>query len=148
VGLFLRKKERDGEGMIKSNKSTEPNKSIESNKPTKSEMTEHELQNRIRIALSKHGLVFRINSGKFYQGQKIFIKGIGTVLKNPRIVMGAPAGFSDLLFVGQDKVVFIEVKTPNGITSPEQTKFIKIMKSKGIPAGIVRSEEEAIDLIK
>lgn len=110
-------------------------------------ITEHELQNRIRIALSKHGLVFRINSGKFYQGKKTFIKGIGQVIVNPRIVMGAPAGFSDLLFVGQGSVAFIEVKTSDGLVRPEQEKFIEIMRSKGIKAGIVRSESEAIELI-
>ena len=92
------------------------------------------IQNRIRVALSQYGVVFRQNSGVF------------TDPKGQRIRVGAP-GMSDLLYIGAPTVAWLEVKTAKGRPSAEQLKFIEAMKKEGCLAGIVRSPEEALRLI-
>ena len=98
-------------------------------------MTETDIQNNIRQALSAHGVVFRMQSGMFYTetGEKIRV--------------GIP-GMSDLLFVGNGFIAWIEVKTAKGRPSKEQLNFIERMKALGHRAGIARSVEEALWLIK
>lgn len=97
-------------------------------------MTETDIQNNIRQALSAHGVVFRMQSGMFYTetGEKIRV--------------GIP-GMSDLLFVGDGFIAWIEVKTAKGKPSKQQINFIERMKELGHRAGIARSVEEALWLI-
>lgn len=97
-------------------------------------MTETDIQNNIRQALSAHGVVFRMQSGMFYTetGEKIRV--------------GIP-GMSDLLFVGDGFIAWIEVKTAKGRPSKQQLNFIERMKQLGHRAGIARSAEEALWLI-
>lgn len=112
-------------------------------------MTESSIQSSIRMALSPYGCVFRTNSGEFWQGQRVYSKEFKQeVLINLTKVMGLPKGFSDLLFVGQDKVAFIEVKTVKGAVKPEQEKFINIMRGMGHRAGVARSVEDALRIIE
>lgn len=96
--------------------------------------SENDIQSEIRIELSKHGTVFRMQSGMFYteQGQKIRI--------------GVP-GMSDLLFIGQGFIAWIEVKNSKGRPSKDQLNFIKLMNSMGHRAGIARSVEDALYII-
>lgn len=110
---------------------------------------EHRLMNEIMIALSPYGSVFRMNAGDFWQGQRVYSREFAqNVLINLRRVHGLPRGFSDLLFIGNDgQVAFLEVKTDTGRPTCEQLKFIDRMKKSGCKAGIVRSPEEAIQLI-
>lgn len=98
-------------------------------------MTETDIQNNIRQALSAHGVVFRMQSGMFYTetGEKIRV--------------GIP-GMSDLLFIGNGFIAWIEVKTAKGRPSKEQLNFIHRMKALGHRAGIARSVEEALWLIR
>ena len=98
-------------------------------------MTETDIQNNIRQALSAHGVVFRMQSGMFYTetGEKIRV--------------GIP-GMSDLLFIGNGFIAWIEVKTAKGRPSKEQLNFIERMKTLGHRAGIARSVEEALWLIE
>jgi len=110
-------------------------------------MREHDLQNLIRIELSKYGIPFRTNAGKFWQGRLTTLNG-HKVLMDPRPVMGLPNGFTDLLFVGDDgTVAFIEIKTESGRVRPDQQKFIDMMISKGYRAGVARSVEDALKII-
>jgi hypothetical protein len=97
-------------------------------------MRETDIQSNIRMALSKHGTVFRMQSGMFYTetGEKIRI--------------GIP-GMSDLLFVGQGFIAWIEVKTAKGRPSKEQLNFIERMQDLGHKAGIARSVEDALKII-
>lgn len=105
-------------------------------------MTEHELQNRIRVALSEYGAVFRINAGKFWQG-----KLRGDILTDLRAVEGLPEGFPDLLFIGENgQVAFIEVKTDKGRVRESQQKFIAFLLRYGHRAGIARSVEDALEI--
>lgn len=99
---------------------------------------EHIIQNNIRIALSNDCVIFRGNVGKgFTKDGRYFDTGL-------------PKGFSDLFgfrkFDG--RAVFIEVKTSKGKPSKEQKNFINKMLSYGAIAGVCRSTEEALNLIK
>lgn len=106
-------------------------------------MNEHELQNRIRLALSKTGIPFRTNAGTFWQGDKK-----GNTLVNIRPVAGLPQGFTDLIYFQEGgKTAFIEVKVPGKEARKEQEHFIKIMRDMGFTAGVVHSVEEAKELI-
>lgn len=95
---------------------------------------EIDIQNAIRIALSKYGVVIRQNTGNFE-------------LKDGRRIMCGVKGLSDLLFIGKNKVAFIEVKNATGKISDEQANFIKKMQSLGHIAGVARSVEDALELI-
>lgn len=95
---------------------------------------EIDIQNAIRIALSKHGVVIRQNTGNFE-------------LKDGRRIMCGVKGLSDLLFIGKNKVAFIEVKNATGRVSAEQANFIRKMQALGHKAGICRSVEDALKLI-
>lgn len=100
-------------------------------------MTEHELQQNIRLALGKHGIVLRLNVGKVRTDDGRYL------------TTGLPPGTSDLLFVGDGRAVFIEVKTPKGRVSEQQINFINAVNRIGAPnvtAGIARSVEDAIKL--
>lgn len=101
-------------------------------------MTEHDIQEKIKVALSEYGVIFRINVGT------------GKTLDGRYFNTGVPPGFSDLFGVKapEGRAVFIEVKKPGGVIRPQQQHFIEQMKSYGAIAGICYSVEEALKLIK
>ena len=110
--------------------------------------SENTIQNEIRLALSEHGIVLRLNSGKFWQGKRVWSNEFQQyVLIELRPVQGCPPGTSDLLFIGNDNTSFIECKDDKGKLRPEQERFLKIMKSYGHRAGVARSPEEALKII-
>lgn len=110
---------------------------------------EQNIQDEIRLALSEYGPVFRCNAGDFWQGKRVWSEEFQQfVLINMRRVKGLPEGFSDLFWVGEGKVAFIEVKTPTGKVREAQERFRELMKSYGHIAGVVRSPEDAVKLIK
>ena len=113
-------------------------------------MTESDIQNQIRVALSPHGIVFRTNSGDFWQGEQVYSQEFKQpVLIHLRRVCGLPKGFSDLLFCGfNGQAGFIEVKRPHGKIRPEQSDFINLMQAYGYPAGIARSPEDALSIVQ
>jgi hypothetical protein len=99
-------------------------------------MSEHKLQNDIRVALSQIGCtVFRMNVGVFYT-------------KDGRIIPSSlPVGFSDLMAIKDGRVFFIEVKFGKNKPSPAQINFIEQMQKKGCGAGVAYSVEDAIKII-
>lgn len=101
-------------------------------------MTEKEVQNNIRIALSKYAVVFRANVGLFY-----------TKYGQP-IRTGLPNGFSDLFgFRRLDgKIFFIEVKGKNGRVRKDQKKFIESVTKLGALAGVAYSVDDALKIIE
>ncbi len=110
--------------------------------------SEHRIQDEIRLALSEYGVVLRLNSGKFWQGKRVWSNEFNQyVLIDLRPVQGCPPGTSDLLFIGNENIAFIECKDDKGKTRDEQEKFIKIMHSYGHKAGIARSIEDAVEVI-
>ena len=97
---------------------------------------ETKIQNEIMLELSKYGIPIRQQSGVFYTeyGSRISI-GIN--------------GMSDILFLRNDgKPFWLEVKTKKGKPSKDQEKFIETMNKMHIKSGIVRSIEDALNLIK
>lgn len=98
---------------------------------------EHNIQNRIRAALSPYAVIFRANVGTAYTADGRYF------------TTGLPKGFSDLFgFRRSDgRAIFIEVKTPKGRVRPEQQKFIEVMQSFGVIAGVCRSVDDALKLI-
>lgn len=113
-------------------------------------MTETTIQSQIRIALSNYGVVFRTNSGEFWQGRQVYSKEFNQpVLIGLRRVKGLPKGFSDLTYFGFDgRPAFIEVKKPGETQKPEQINFMDLMRSHGYIAGVARSVDEAVELIR
>ena len=112
---------------------------------------EHDLQDAIRIELSKSGgLCFRCNAGEFWQGKQVYSPSYRQdILLDIRRVAGLPKGFSDLLYLSPNgKTAFIEVKKPGGAVRPDQIKFIERMRSMGYTAGIAHSVEEAKGLVE
>lgn len=100
-------------------------------------MTEHDIQNEIRVGTADIALLFRANVGK------------GRTYDGRHFDTGLPKGFSDLFgFRYSDgRIVFIEVKTESGRASPEQINFIQRMQIYGAIAGIARSVEDARRII-
>ncbi len=98
-------------------------------------MTETDIQNQIRVALSDYGVVLRLNVGEF------------TTKDGRHISSGLPVGTSDLLFIGHGYIAFVEVKRPKGKIRPAQVSFIKAMRKLGHRAGIARSVEDALKII-
>lgn len=102
-------------------------------------MRESDLMRAIMVALSERGhFVARANVGTFYT-------------KDGRPVRtGLPSGFSDLFGHrgGDCRAFYLEVKTPTGRIRPEQIAFLNAMKSRGAIAGVVRSVDEALDLMR
>ena len=110
--------------------------------------SEHFRQDEIRLALSEHGIILRLNSGKFWQGKRVWSNEFQQyVLIDLRPVQGCPPGTSDLFFIGSDKVAFIECKDDKGKLRPEQERFLKLMQSYGHRAGVARSVREALLII-
>ena len=111
--------------------------------------SEHRIQDEIRLALSQYGIVLRLNSGKFWQGERVWSKEFNQyVLVNLRLVQGCPEGTPDLLFLGEgNNVTFIECKTKTGTAREKQKRFIEIMHRYGIKADLARSPEDAIKII-
>ena len=98
-------------------------------------MTETDIQNKIRLELSKYGIVVRLQSGNYE-------------LKDGRRIVCGVKGLPDLLFIGENKIAFVEVKNINGKPSKEQLNFISAVHKLGHRAGIAHSVEEAHEIIK
>ena len=111
-------------------------------------MREQDVQNNIRLELSKYGIVLRLNSGKFWQGKRVWSNEFNRyVLIDLRPVQGCPEGTSDLLFIGENCIAFIEVKDDKGRVRTEQERFIKIIQDYGHKVGVARSVGDALKII-
>jgi len=98
-------------------------------------LTEQDMQNLIRVELSKTGKVYRTNSGTAYD-------------RNGNVIKLMPKGFADLMYFGKDgTVAFIEVKTPTGKVKPEQLVFLEMMSNYGHRCGVARSVQDAINIV-
>lgn len=58
--------------------------------------------------------------------------------------LGAYPGISDIIAIRKGRVVFIEVKTPEGNQSPEQREFQRLIELHGGEYIIIRSSDEII----
>lgn len=111
--------------------------------------SEHRIQQEIQLGLSRFGIVLRLNSGKFWQGKRVWSNEYNQyVLIELRPVQGCPEGTSDLLFLGENNnVAFIECKNQKGKAREKQKRFIEIMHTYGIKAGVARSADDALKII-
>ena len=112
---------------------------------------ETNLQNLIRLALSDAGVTnWRNETGGYWTGQ-VVSRGNGTVtLKNARMVKcGLCKGSADIIGIGEGgRFVAAEVKTATGRVSAEQRAFLEHVNRRGGIAGVVRSVDDALALIK
>ena len=122
---------------------------------------ESTIQKQILLACSrKAARLFRINAGQAWTGRMVRNSDGSITLHQPRPFHGAPTGYPDLTgfatieitpeMVGQKLAVFvaIEVKGPKTRISPEQVRFLEFAKAAGAAAGIARSTEDALSIIR
>lgn len=101
--------------------------------------SEADIMRSIMIALSADGhAVFRANIGMFFTKD-------GRPIKT-----GLPTGFSDLFgFRASDgRAWFMEVKGEKGRVTTEQSAFLNAMQMRGALAGVVRSIDDARELLR
>jgi len=120
-------------------------------------MQERKIQNKIMLAVTKFGRIFRNNVGRTWAGASKRTKDGGIYIEKPRpFHSGLCKGSSDLIgwvtieIDGRRFAVCtaIEVKTETGKATPEQIKFIQTVKEAGGIAGICRSAEDAQTIIE
>ena len=100
------------------------------------EKEETKLQNAIRAELSRIGIARRNNVGTFL-----------TAYGKP-IAIGLPGEADLTLFAKGGKTVFIEIKTAKGWQSKQQKAFEKRVKELGFEYVIMRSLDDARELIE
>ncbi len=117
---------------------------------TTKRMTENELQKRIMVAVSPYATIFRSPAGQYYQGKKKNTAEYGQILTDLRVIKVLCTGFPDLVGYHRQtgKIVLIEVKTKQGRASKEQHQFIEKARAAGCLAGIAKSEEDAIKIVR
>ena len=111
--------------------------------------SERRIQDEIRLKLSQYGIVFRLNSGKAYGGNRVWDpRRDSYILTDLRPIALCPKGTADLLFIGQNgQIAFLECKDDRGKLREDQRFFIELMKKYGYRAGVARSPEEALNII-
>jgi hypothetical protein len=110
--------------------------------------SEHEIQQRIRLACGRGAVrLWRNNTGALVDKQGRFVR------------FGLCKGSSDLIglrsleitpeLVGQRIAQFValEIKTTQGVLSPEQRAFLRLVQQLGGVAAACRSAEEAEQLL-
>ena len=119
-------------------------------------MSEHRIQNEIRLAISGKATLFRNNCGVSWIGDTSKLKDGSVLIRNPRIFhAGLCEGSSDLIgwrsltitpeMVGQTVAIFsaLEVKSKTGRATAGQKNFCQRVTEAGGFAGIVKSPDEA-----
>ena len=110
--------------------------------------SEHEIQQRIRLACGRGAVrLWRNNTGALVDQQGRFVR------------FGLCKGSSDLIglrsleitpeLIGQRIAQFValEIKTTQGVLSPEQRAFLRLVQQLGGAAAACRSAEEAEQLL-
>lgn len=127
-------------------------------------MIEHDIQNAIRVHISKNQLatLFRANVGEAWTGNKINKLLSGSILiDHPRRFMtGLPKGFPDLFglksvsvtpdMVGKTIAVFtfLEIKQAGKKPTEVQTHMIDFLTAQGAIGGIARSIDDATRILR
>ena len=121
-------------------------------------MTEMDVQNSIRLELSKLGYYTeRVNVGSGYLVPRELMEKIkrlcpqlkDELAKISYFSTGAVKGRSDLSAIKDGRISFLEIKNEKGRPTTEQLKFIKVMQTRyGCRAGIARSVEDALRIVE
>jgi Holliday junction resolvase len=101
-------------------------------------MKEGDLQRLIMVSLSENGcMVFRNNTGSYKSDSGVFIR------------YGLCVGSADIIGIHKPTGRFLafEVKTAKGKPTKEQLNFIEQVRAANGVAGIVRSTQDALDLL-
>lgn len=109
------------------------------------------LMHSIMLALSDAGcLVWRNNVGKAWHGVPLMRAGRQVTLANADLFpYGLCVGSSDLIGIAPDgRFLAVEVKTAKGRISKEQVTFMTAVQQAGGIAGIARSTDEALALLR
>lgn len=112
---------------------------------------ETNLMHQIMLALSDAGcLVWRNGTGQAWHGKVIHKAGQQVTLSDARMQpYGICVGSSDLIGITPDgRFLAVEVKTATGRVSKEQQTFIDAVRRSGGIAGIARSIEDALELVR
>ncbi len=106
--------------------------------------SEHEIQQRIRLACGRGPVrLWRNNTGALVDQQGRFVRfglckgssdliGLRSVVVTPEMVGERIAQF-----------VALEIKAPQGVVSPEQQAFLRLVQELGGVASVCRSIEQA-----
>lgn len=94
-------------------------------------------QNKVRATLCKEygGICLRMNSGLF--------KPVDDPTRTVRIGI---KGMSDLLYIGNGYIAWIELKEKPNKPTEDQVRFIEEMKKLGHRAGVAYTVEEALEI--
>jgi hypothetical protein len=114
-------------------------------------MKESQLQPLILLALSKAGCkVWRCETAGAWVGKTIYRVGDTVTLADARMIQaGLTKGGADIIGISPDgRFLAVEVKTATGSVRPEQAVFIKVVQEAGGIAGVARSVDEALALLK
>ena len=96
------------------------------------------LMHRVMLALSDAGcLIWRNNTGSVKTTDGRFVK-FGLCVGSADLIGIAPGG----------RFLAVEIKTATGRATTEQQRFINAVLTRGGIAGIVRSPDEALELLK
>ena len=112
---------------------------------------ETKIQNRILMALSKAGcLVFRNESAGAWVGKVLHKDANQVTLTDARMIrFGLAVGSADIIGIAPcGRFLAIEIKTSKGRATKEQLRFIEAVNNAGGIAGIARSVEDALKLIR
>jgi len=112
---------------------------------------ETKIQRAIMLALSESGcLVFRNETSGAWVGKKVHQAGQQVTLADARMIrFGLCVGSSDLIGLTKYGRFFaIEIKTKTGRATKEQLNFIERVREAGGIAGIARSPQDALDLLR
>ena len=112
---------------------------------------ETQIQRKIMLCLSEAGCtVWRNETKRAWVGKVIHQSGNQvTIAMAQMILFGIAIGSSDIVGISPNgKFLAVEVKTATGRATKEQLAFIEAVRAAGGIAGIARTPEEAINLIK
>ncbi len=123
---------------------------------------EKDILNQLLIETSKKGArLSRVNNGLGWVGKIIRKSAAAITIENPRpLHAGLCVGSSDIIgwhsvvvtpeMVGQRVALFValEVKTGRVATTKEQAAFVRAVGEAGGVSAVVRSVDEALDLLK
>jgi len=113
-------------------------------------MKEQNLYKALQAKHSKHGILFRNNTGTAYQGKRAVYNNRQVITEPRPIAFGLCVGSSDLIgwteivvtpdMVGQKIAIFtaVEVKNEKGRATKEQLKFLQVVKNAGGIARLTR----------